>query len=119
MANGALIISWGAPVRGREMKGLEVLGKALAYYDELEKEGRIHGHREYFALSGDVGTRAGVMIVDGNLEELARLQVDQRNIDLLGEASNIAEHMNVTLCEANSDDAINRYVEVMRATGIA
>ena len=52
MANGALIFTWGNSVRGREAKGLETFGKALAYYDELAKEGRIHGHREFFSLTG-------------------------------------------------------------------
>ena len=118
MANGALVITWGAPVRGREMQGLEVFGNALAYYDEMAKEGRIHGHHEYFCLSGDVGKRAGIMIVDGDLAVLARLQVEERNIRLLAQAGEIAEHMNVTLCEANSEQAIGRYVEVTQEMGL-
>jgi hypothetical protein len=32
MADGGLFIGWGAPITGREAKGLEVLSESLAYY---------------------------------------------------------------------------------------
>ena len=54
----------GAPVRGREMKSLEVFGKSLAYWDEKAKEGRVHGHHEYFALTGNATQRAGTMVIE-------------------------------------------------------
>jgi len=119
MANGAIIITWGAPVTGREMKGLEVFGKALAYWDEKAKEGRIHGHHEYFSVTGDVSQRAGTMVIDGDLDELSRLCVDEDNVRILGEAGQIAQDMTVTLCESNSDDAINRYVSLLTDLGLS
>ena len=33
MANGAIIITWGNAVRGREMQSLDVFGRSLAYWD--------------------------------------------------------------------------------------
>ena len=36
MADAGLFIGWGAPVRGREAKGLEVFTEALAYYGRLQ-----------------------------------------------------------------------------------
>jgi len=44
MADAGLFIGWGEPVTGREAKGLEVLGEALAYYGKAEQEGRIESH---------------------------------------------------------------------------
>jgi hypothetical protein len=38
MADAGLFIGWGAPVRGREAKGLEVFTEALAYYGRLQQE---------------------------------------------------------------------------------
>ena len=119
MANGALIFTWGAAVRGREMKGLEVLGKALAFWDEQEKEGRIHSHREYFALTGNATKRTGTMVVEGELGELLRIQMEDESIRLQTEASQICENFCVEICEANSEDSINRYVQTLQGMGLS
>mgnify|MGYP007009045887 CR=1 FL=1 len=65
--NGATVIRWGAGIPGREAKGLEVFGKAIEHFEGLSKKGRIHGHREYIALTG---TSGGFMIVEGDTKEL-------------------------------------------------
>jgi len=119
MANGAIIICWGNPVRGREMQSLDVFGRALGYWDEKAKEGRIHGHHEYFAVTGNASARQGTMVIDGDLDELARLMVDEDNTRLLAEASQIVENLDTSLCEANSDDTINRYVSVLTDMGLS
>ena len=71
--NGATVIRWGAAVPGREAKGLEVFGKAIEFFEGLSKTGRIHGHREYIALTGSVG---GFMLVEGESKELLSLLAD-------------------------------------------
>ena len=119
MANGAIIITWGTPVRGREMQSLDVFGRSLAYWDEKAKEGKIHGHHEYFAISGNATQRAGTMVIEGDLDELARLMVDQENTRLLGEASMIVDNLDTQLCEANSDEAITDYVSVLNDMGLS
>jgi len=118
MANGAIIITWGNPVRGREMQSLDVFGRALGYWDEQAKEGRIHGHHEYFAISGNATQRAGTMVIDGELEELSRLMVNDENTRLLAEASMIVDNLDTQLCEANSDEAITDYVGVLNDMGL-
>ncbi|MBV8160863.1 MAG: hypothetical protein JO265_08070 [Acidimicrobiia bacterium] len=119
MANGAIIISWGTPVRGREMQSLDVFGRALGFWDEQAKEGRIHGHHEYFGISGNATERSGTMVIEGELGELARLMVDEQNTRLLAEASQIVENLDTQLCEANSDEAISRYVSVLTDMGLS
>jgi hypothetical protein len=118
MPNGAIIITWGTPVRGREMQSLDVFGRSLAYWDEKAKEGHIHGHHEYFAISGNATQRSGTMVIDGDLGELARLMVDEDNTRLLAEASNIVENLDTQLCEANSDEAITQYMSVITDMGL-
>jgi hypothetical protein len=118
MANGAIIITWGTPVRGREMQSLDVFGRSLAYWDEQAKEGRIHGHHEYFAISGNATQRAGTMVIDGDLDQLARLMVDEQNTRLLAEAAQIVENLDTSLCESNSDEAITQYVSVLTDMGL-
>ena len=119
MANGAVIFTWGAPVRGREMKGLEVFGKALVFWDEKAKEGRIHGHHEYFALTGNATKRVGTMVVEGELGELLRIQTEDDSLRLQAEASQICENFCVEICEANSEDSINRYVQTLQEMGLS
>jgi len=118
MANGAIIITWGNPVRGREMQSLDVFGRSLAYWDEQAKEGRIHGHHEYFAVTGNATQRQGTMVIEGDLDELARLMIDEQNTGLLGAPSMIVENLDTSLCEANSDEAITRYVGVLNDMGL-
>ena len=118
MANGAIIITWGTSVRGREMQGLDVFGRSLAYWDEKAKEGRIHGHREYFAITGNATQRAGTMVLEGDLDELARLMIDEDNTRLLTEAGNIVENLDTQLCQVNSDEAIGQYVSVLTDMGL-
>ena len=117
---GALLISWGNPVRGREAKSLESFSRALGYFEELAKEGRIHGHREYFCLTGPA-ERSGFMIIDGDLDELQKIQVDDRNLRLMIEAASIVENFEVTLCAGGSDQALGesmaRFTETVSNLG--
>ncbi|MDQ3951589.1 MAG: hypothetical protein M3279_01300 [Actinomycetota bacterium] len=98
-----------------------VAAATLAYFEGLAKEGRIHGHREYFCLTGNSSQRAGFMIVDGELEELQRIQLDDENLRLMAEASSIVESFEVTLCAGGSDQAlgenVTRFTETMSAMG--
>ncbi len=41
MADRILFISWGAPVAGREERGLEVFNDAVGLYGRMQQEGRI------------------------------------------------------------------------------
>jgi hypothetical protein len=118
---GALLVSWGNPVRGREAQSLASFSKALGYFEELSKEGRIHGHSEYFCLTGNSHQRSGFMLVNGDLAELQKIQVEDRNLRLMAEASSICENFEVTLCAGGSDQAIGesvaRFTETMAAMG--
>jgi len=41
MAGEALFVGWGQVVRGREQLALEVFQESVAYYAELQKDGKI------------------------------------------------------------------------------
>ena len=107
---GALVISWGGLVPGREAKGMEVFSSALQYFEGLSKEGRIHGHREYFALTG-ASDRGGFMLVDGEIEELQKILVSDENLRLMAQSRSIVEDFNVTLCQGGSDQAVGESVQ--------
>jgi hypothetical protein len=118
---GALMISWGNPVRGREAQSLGSFSKALGYFEELAKEGRIHGHREYFCLTGNSAQRSGFMVIDGELDELQKIQIEDRNLRLMAEASAVVESFEVTLCAGGTDQSIGesvaRFTETMSEMG--
>jgi hypothetical protein len=106
MANGAVIITWGGSIPGREAKALEVFGKALAYFDELAKSGRVHGHKEYISLTGNVDDVAGTMVIDGALDELLKVQTEERTRVLLGEASTICKSFTVRLAVGGDEQSL-------------
>lgn len=119
--NGAIIATWGTPVRGREAKSLEVFGKALAHYDDLAKQGRIHSHREYFSMTGNAGKWSGMQIVEGEIDELLKLQTEESQRRLMSEAQQIVENFTVQICVGGSErtiaDEMTLYTDTLKALG--
>jgi hypothetical protein len=89
-----LFVGWGAPVRGREAKGLEVFNEALAYYGRLQQEGVIEGF-ETVILEPHGGELAGFILLRGSEERLARLRVEHEFVLLSTRASLIVEGVGV------------------------
>jgi hypothetical protein len=112
--NGAVVISWGTPVRGRETKSLEVFGKAVAHFDALAKAGRIHGHQEFQARTGRSG---GFMLITGDLEELARIQNEEEVLALTTSGGLICEDFRVEIYEGGTEQAITESMQ--RFAGVA
>jgi len=106
---GAVLVRWGANVPGRETKGLEVFGKAVARFEQLAKQGRIHSHSEYVALTGDVG---GFMIIDGDVDELQKILLEPENLALTSEASLIVQNFSQNLYAGGSDQTIQQLVGI-------
>ena len=69
MAEMGLFIGWGAPVRGREAKGLEVFSEAVAYAGRLQEEGRIESS-EVVILTPHGGDLYGFQLLRGSRENL-------------------------------------------------
>jgi formylmethanofuran dehydrogenase subunit C len=86
--NGAIVHTWTGTKTGREVKALEVLGRAVAYYDELAKEGRIHAHQEFFAAGAEI---SGIIVITGDVEELRRIEMEDAYMQILGEATLVAD----------------------------
>lgn len=100
---GATVITWGASVPGREAKGLEIFGKALAHFEGLAKQGRIHSHKEYFALTGREG---GFMIIEGDVSELLKIVGEEATLRLNAEAAAIVQDFTITVYAGGSDQAV-------------
>ena len=94
MADAGLFIGWGAPVRGREAKGLEVFNETLAYYGRLQQDGVIEGF-ETVLLEPHGGDLQGFILVRGSEDRLAQLRVDDEFVRLSTRASLIIEGLGV------------------------
>jgi hypothetical protein len=105
--NGATVIRWGTSVPGREAKGLEVFGNAITYFEGLSKKGRIHGHREYLALTGREG---GFMIVEGDTEELLKIVAEPETLALNSQAGAIVNDFEITVYAGGTDQAIQELI---------
>ena len=115
---GAIVISWGTPVRGREAKSLEVFGKALAHFDALAKSGRIHGHQEFQSRTGKA---TGFMLVTGEIDELTKIQNEEELLALQTAGATICDDFRVTVYEGGNEQAttqnIQRYLGVLTDLG--
>ena len=81
MADRMLFIGWGAPVRGREERGLEVFNEALGICGRMQQEGRIEKF-EVRLLGANGGGLDGYIEVHGSAAQIADLKEDdefQRN----------------------------------------
>lgn len=120
MPTGAILIKWGATVPGREMKALEVFGRALEISEKDLKAGRIHGHKEYFARVGETG---GFQIIEGELSSLFALLDDEEHKKLLVACGTITQDFSVTVYEGGSDastqESVQRYVGQLQELGFA
>jgi hypothetical protein len=110
---GALITTWGSPRPGLAPgKGLEVFAKALTWYDELAKEGRISGYQVYACTTRE----RGMLIAEGDATELARITTEPEATTMLAMASAVVEDV---CCEVfiggKPDDVANFYTRTTQA----
>ena len=104
---GAALIRWGGQVPGREAKSLEVFGRSIERFEQLAKEGRIHAHREYIALTGKAG---GFTILEGEVEELQKILVEPETLTLNSQAEAIVTDFEITLYAGGTDKAVQELI---------
>jgi hypothetical protein len=101
--NGAIQISWKQSIPGREAKGIDVFGAAVSRFEGLAKQGRIHSHQEYFAVTGSEG---GFMLVTGDLDELLRITAEPETLALNAQASAIVQDFTIQVYGGGTDQAV-------------
>jgi len=95
MADAALFVGWGAPVRGRESKGLEVFNEAIAFHSECQQAGRIESF-EVVLLAPHGGDLDGFMLIRGSEDQMESLMRNEDFMRLNTRASMIVERFGVT-----------------------
>jgi hypothetical protein len=75
MADRALVIGWGAPVRGAEERGLEVFNEALGLLGRMQQDGRIESFDVVlFEPNQNVN---GFILIRGSAEQINALRQDE------------------------------------------
>ena len=95
MSMSALFIGWGAAVRGREQKALEVFQEAMQFYSRLQQQGEIQSF-EPVALEPHGGDLGGFLLIKGDADKLARLRASDEFIALNTRGQMVVENFGVT-----------------------
>jgi hypothetical protein len=111
MADAALFVGWGAPVRGREAKGLEVFGEAGAFYGKCQEAGEIESF-EVVLLSPHGGGLAGFFLLRGSTEQCTALREQDDFQRILTRAGLVVQDLGVV--PALADDAIGEQIQTYR-----
>jgi hypothetical protein len=114
-SQGAIVVSWGSTIPGREAKMLDVLSNVLAYTCRLEKAGRIDEARVYTSTTGP---NRDTLMLFGDVDELARLLVDDEFEDQLQDGMLVVQDLNVALWAGGKAESVahgmRRHAEKLR-----
>jgi hypothetical protein len=103
MADRVLFISWNAPVRGREERGLEVFNESMGFYGRMQQEGRIE--KFDVVLLGATGDISGYIELHGSAEQLAAVREDEEFQRTTIDASLIVDGLRVVEGVTNAEIA--------------
>lgn len=112
---GALLIRWRGAVRGREGKALEVYGRALELYEDLAKDGKLAGHRDFLAITGPGG---GFVLVEGTVTALMQLMASPQHLRIRDEAAAVLDGVDMQLFAGGTDPSAEAMVQSY-AAGLA
>jgi hypothetical protein len=108
MANDALFIGWGAVVRGREQKALQVFQETVGFWGQAQQDGRIEGFDVYL-LQPHGGGLAGFFLVRGERSRLADLRGSEDFERIITRAGTIVEELGVV--SAYGEEALARQMQ--------
>jgi len=94
MADAAIFIGWGQPVRGREMQALQVFNESMAYWGRLQQQGTIESV-EAFLIEPHGGDLTGFAILRGDPQKLDALRRTDEFAESTTRAGLIVEHLGV------------------------
>ncbi len=89
---GALLISWGAAVVGREVEALGQLEGMLQYFNERVNRGRLEAPRFFIETMGNATELIGMVLVEGDIEELFGLLFDEDFQGRMATAASVAQN---------------------------
>ena len=97
MADRALFLGWTRATVSREQQAMNLWGKTIEYYGQLEAEGKIESW-EPVLLSAHGGDLNGFFLIKGSAENLGKLQQEDTWIDLTIEAEYCLDGFGIIRC---------------------
>ena len=94
MADRAIFIGWGIPVRARETKALQVFNESIQYWTGLQQSGQIESF-EVALLDPHGGELGGFAILRGSREQLDTVQATAEFQKTVVRAGLIVENLGV------------------------
>jgi hypothetical protein len=110
---GALITTWGAPVRGREAKALEVFTEFLQFWGKRAAEGKVSEPEVYFAADGS----HGMAVVRGRADVLNELWLEDESMRLIDKSQWIVEDLKTHLYLGGSQESIQDLMGMFAENG--
>jgi hypothetical protein len=111
MADAGLFIGWGAPVRGREAKGLEVFNESIGYWGRLQQDGRIESF-EIALLYPHGGDLGGFALLRGNHAQLNDVGGEEEFLRLMARAGLVVEGLGIV--RATLADGLEQQITIFR-----
>jgi hypothetical protein len=118
MADRALFVGFGLPVRGREQRAVEVFNEFVAMFGRMQAEGRIEGV-DVTLLDPHGGDLGGFFMVRGSGEQCAALTMDEEFRRASLDASLIVENFGVVPAATGEgvSTEMSMYVEALGKLG--
>jgi len=103
MADSAIFIGWGNPVRGREQKAIQVFQESMAYWGRLQASGAIEGFEAYL-LEPHGGELNGFAVLKGDRAKLEQVHDSEEFQRTVTRANLIVDNLGVV--HANGGQAL-------------
>jgi hypothetical protein len=105
VAEAALFIGWGAPVRGREAKGLQVFGEGAQYFGQLQQDGEIESF-DTVVLGPHGGDLYGFFLLRATTAQLDAVRARDDFLRITARAGLVVERLGIV--PAAVDEAVQR-----------
>jgi hypothetical protein len=110
MADRLLFISWGAPVRGREARSIEVFGEAIGMLGRMQQDARIESFD--VALLTPNADLNGYVAIHGSAAQIDALRQDEEFVRSTADALMIVENLHHT--EGYANEGVARQMAIFQ-----
>ena len=119
MADRAVFIGFGQPVRGREERAVEVFNEFVGMFGRMQADGRIED-LDVTLLQAHGGDLNGFFMVHGSAEPCSALQIDEEFERALNDATLIVENLGVVSAVTGTGVAeqMTMYTEALQKVGV-
>ena len=119
MADRAMFVGFGQPVRGREERAIEVFNEFVGLCGRMQADGRIE-EMDVTLLDPHGGDLGGFFMVHGSAEQCSALAMDEEFRRACIDASLICENFGVVpaACGGAVGEEMAMYTEAVRKVGV-